>query len=75
VPGVLKGGGSRTFVNNLYLSNSIHPFGATWLASGYIAACEVAEDLGAREQGWWKSKACRWLFDNMSDIPKNLGVK
>ncbi|MEW6078814.1 MAG: NAD(P)/FAD-dependent oxidoreductase [Thermodesulfobacteriota bacterium] len=75
VPGVLRGGGSRTFVNNLYLSNSIHPFGATWLASGYIAACEVAEDLGAREQGWWKSKACRWLFDNMSDIPKNLGVK
>ncbi len=75
LPGILKNGGARTFIDNLYLSNSIHPFGATWLASGYIAATEVAEDMQAREQDWWKDKACKWLFDNMSDIPKNLGVK
>ena len=75
VPGVLKGGGSRSFLKNFYLSNSIHPFGATWLASGYIAATEVAEDMGAREQSWWQDKACRWYLDNINDIPLNLGVR
>lgn len=75
VKGVMKNGGSRTFIDNLYMSNSIHPFGTTWLSSGYIAAGEVAEDLDAKDQPWWKDKACRWLFDNMSDIPKNMGVK
>ncbi len=75
LPGVLRGGGARTFLDDLYLSNSTHPWGTTWLSSGYIAACEVAEDMGAREQEWWTDKACRWLFDNMDDIPKNLGVK
>ena len=75
VKGVLQGGGSRTFIDNLYLSNSIHPFGTTWLSGGYVSAGEVAEDMGARDQPWWKDKACRWLFNNMSDIPKNLGVK
>ncbi|MGK5095069.1 NAD(P)/FAD-dependent oxidoreductase [Deltaproteobacteria bacterium TL4] len=74
VQGVLKGG-SRTFIGNLYLSNSIHPFGATWLASGYIAADEVATDLGVRQQKWWNDKACMWYIDNMSQIPKNLGVR
>ncbi|MBU0995727.1 MAG: NAD(P)/FAD-dependent oxidoreductase [Proteobacteria bacterium] len=75
VPGVLKGGGSRTFIENLYLSNSIHPFGATWLASGYIAANEIAEDMGVREQSWWKHRACDWYLANMAQIPTNLGVR
>jgi phytoene dehydrogenase-like protein len=75
VPGVLKGGGSRTFIKNLYLSNSIHPFGTTWLASGYIAATEVAKDLGVREQDWWNAKACIWYLENLENIPLNRGVK
>ncbi len=75
VKGVLKGGGSRTFLDNLYLSNSIHPFGATWLCSGYIAACEVAEDFGVREQKWWKSQSFDWYLDNIDKIPQNLGVR
>ena len=36
LPGLLSGGASRSFVPGLYLSNSIHPYGATHLASGYI---------------------------------------
>ncbi|MBI5845095.1 MAG: NAD(P)/FAD-dependent oxidoreductase [Deltaproteobacteria bacterium] len=75
VPGVCVGGGSRTFIKNLYLSNSIHPFGTTWLSSGYIAACEAGEDLGVRDQDWWTSKACVWYLENMENIPTNLGVK
>ena len=75
VPGVLKGGGSRTFVKNLYISNSTHPGSLSGLASGYIAADEVAQDLGARDQGWWKDKALDWYFDNIENVKINLGVK
>jgi phytoene dehydrogenase-like protein len=75
VPGVLKGGGSRTFIKNFYISNSIHPFGITPLSCGYIAACEVAEDMDARQQEWWNGKACLWYLENAADIPLNLGVR
>ena len=75
VPGVCTGGASRTFLKNLYLSNSIHPFGVSWMASGYIAACEVAEDMGVREQEWWKDKAFTWLFSHMADIPTQVEVR
>jgi beta-carotene ketolase (CrtO type) len=75
VRGVLEGGGSRTFVKNLYLSNSIHLFSYTGLSSGYIAAGEVAEDLGVREQEWWCDKALNWYLDNINNIPQNLGVR
>jgi phytoene dehydrogenase-like protein len=75
VPGVCVGGGSRTFLKNLYLSNSIHPFGITPLGSGYIAACEVAQDMGVREQEWWTSKATHWYLENAVNIPLDLGVR
>lgn len=75
VAGVCGGGGSRTFMKNLYLSNSIHPFGITPLGSGYIAACEVAEDMGVREQEWWTSKATHWYLENAANIPLDLGVR
>lgn len=74
MPGVCVGGASRTFIPSLYLSNSIHPFGATHLASGYLAACEIAEDLGCREQSWWNSKPFDWFFENMMTVPMNQGV-
>jgi phytoene dehydrogenase-like protein len=72
--GITKYGASRTFIENLYLSNSIHPYGATWLASGYISACEVIEDMGLEKPNWWKAKACEWYIKNISKIPRNLGV-
>jgi len=75
LPGITNGGGSRSFIPDLYLSNSIHPYGMTWLASGYIAACEIAEDMGAREQDWWKGRACHWYQQKFNDIPRNLGVR
>lgn len=75
LPGILKqGSGSRTFIKNLYLSNSINPYGATWLASGYTAACEVAEDMGVRTQKWWQTKAVLWYLSHIQSIPRNLGV-
>ena len=67
-------GASRSFIPGLYLSNSIHPFGATHLASGYIAASEIAEDLGCRNQTWWSSKPFEWFLANMGTLPMNAGV-
>lgn len=74
LPGIVTGGASRTFVPGLYLSNSIHPYGATHLASGYLAACEVAEDLGCRDVEWWRSEPLDWFLANLGSIPLNLGV-
>jgi len=75
VKGVLKNGGSRTFLKNLYLSNSIHPMGATFLTSGYIAATEVAEDLGVGKPEWWRSRSFDWYLNNINNIPLNRGVR
>ena len=74
LPGVVQNGASRSFVPGLYLSNSIHPFGATHLATGYLAACEMAEDLGCRDADWWRSNPYEWFFANIGRIPLNLGV-
>lgn len=75
MPGILKNGATRTFIDNLYLSNSIHVASNSTLASGYLAACEVALDMGVRENDWWNSKACVWYLENMFNIPSNEGVK
>ena len=66
--GICQGGASRTFLKNLYLSNSIHPSGQSGMASGYIAASEVAEDMDARQQTWWKHQALEWLQNNSDQI-------
>jgi phytoene dehydrogenase-like protein len=51
-------GAPRTPFPNLYLSNSIWPFGTSTLGAGYVAASVVAEDLGVREgQDWWRYRA------------------
>jgi len=51
-------GAPRTPFGNLYLSNSIWPFGTSTLGAGYVAATELARDLGILEaQDWWKHRA------------------
>jgi len=74
LPGIVVRGASRSFIEGLYLSNSIHPFGATHLACGYLAACEMAEDLGCRDAAWWNSKPMEWFLSNLGRIPLNLGI-
>jgi phytoene dehydrogenase-like protein len=76
VPGVLKKGrASRTFIENLYISNSIHPYGGSHLSCGYMAASEVAEDMGVRNQSWWNKRAMDWHLQNSAvKVPVNLGV-
>ncbi len=74
LPGIVEGGVSRSFLPGLYLSNSIHPYGATHLASGYLAAVEVAEDLGCRDVPWWRARPLDWFLENLGDVPLNLGV-
>jgi beta-carotene ketolase (CrtO type) len=74
LPGVIERGVSRTRIPGLYLSNSIHPYGATHLATGYLAATEVAEDLGRRDAPWWRAQPFLWFVENMGRLPMNLGV-
>lgn len=74
LPGIITKGVSRTFVPGLYLSNSTYPYGATHLATGYLTACEVAEDAGCREAPWWQAQPYLWFLENMGRIPMNLGV-
>jgi phytoene dehydrogenase-like protein len=68
LPGICPNGASRTYIKNLYLANSIHPNGQSGMTSGYIAANEVATDLGAREQSWWKDRAFDWLMANKDKV-------
>jgi len=51
----------RSPVRGLYLSNGVWPPAMSWLASGYNAACVVAEDLGIRDQPWWTNEPGTWL--------------
>lgn len=74
LPGIVVGGASRSLVPGLYLSNSIHPYGATHLASGYVTATEVAEDLGCRDAEWWRAEPLDWFLANAARISVNLGV-
>lgn len=74
LPGIITRGASRSFIPGLYLSNSIHPYGATHLATGYIAATEVAEDLGCRDVEWWRAQPLMWFLEHMGRIPMNAGV-
>ncbi|MCC6642858.1 MAG: NAD(P)/FAD-dependent oxidoreductase [Deltaproteobacteria bacterium] len=74
LPGIVVGGASRSFLPGLYLSNSIHPYGATHLATGYLAAVEVAEDLGCRDAEWWRARPLMWFLENLARIPLNAGV-
>jgi phytoene dehydrogenase-like protein len=71
---IREGSASRTFVPNLYLSNSIHPGGMTWLASGYVAATEVAQDMGTFSSSVWKTQAFDWYLSNIRSVPLNRGV-
>jgi len=51
-------GAPRTPFGNLYLSNSIWPVGTSTLGAGYVAATEVARDLGVLDgQDWWRHRA------------------
>jgi beta-carotene ketolase (CrtO type) len=74
LPGIITRGAARSFIPGLYLSNSIHPYGATHLATGYLAATEVAEDLGCRDVPWWRAQPLMWFLENMGRVPMNAGV-
>ena len=50
------------------------PYGATHLATGYLAATEVAEDLGCRDAEWWRAQPIMWFLENLGRIPMNAGV-
>ena len=44
----------RSSIPGLYFSQGIWPASLTHLGNGYVAAGCVAEDLGVRNQDWWR---------------------
>lgn len=68
-------GAPRTPFPNLYLSNSIWPFGTSTLGAGYVAATVVAEDLGVRDgQDWWRHQAMEAGIEVMSRRGIEIGA-
>jgi phytoene dehydrogenase-like protein len=51
----------RSPVDRLYLSNGVWPPALSWLAAGYNAATVVADDLGIRDQPWWRHEPASWF--------------
>ena len=66
-------GAPRTPFGNLYLSNSIWPFGTSNLGAGYVAASIVAEDLGVRkdQDSWWRHKS----LEAGTELLKRRGIE
>jgi phytoene dehydrogenase-like protein len=60
-------GAPRTPIKKLYICNSIHPQATTNLAAGYNAACVVAEDLGVRDQPWWRNRPLEWWLNSLRE--------
>ena len=60
----------RTPIKKLYISNSMWPWGTTFLGAGYLAASTVAEDLGIRNQPWWNHKPLNWWLKNIRRVAK-----
>jgi len=51
----------RTPFKGLYLSNGIWPMSGSVLLDGYVAATEVAADLGLSKPAWWSHGANDWI--------------
>lgn len=58
----------RMPIKNLYSSNSVWPISLSWLATGYNAACAVAEDMGIRKQPWWIHRPCEYTLKNIERL-------
>jgi phytoene dehydrogenase-like protein len=62
----------KTPINKMYICQSMATWNFTHLGSGYVAACEVAEDLGIKdEQKWWKARA----LDGSTEIWTRQGIE
>ncbi len=57
----------RSSIDGLYFSQGIWPASLTHLGNGYVAACEVAKDLGLRDQEWWKSAPMERFIERLAE--------
>jgi len=58
----------RMPIKALYSSNSVWPASMSYMASGYNAACVVAEDMGIRKQPWWVHRPVEWFLKNRARL-------
>jgi len=58
----------RMPIEGLYSSSGVWPCSMTTMATGYNAACIVAEDLGIRKQSWWTHRPAEWFRKNLKRL-------
>jgi phytoene dehydrogenase-like protein len=56
---------NRSSIAGLYFTQGVWPCSLTHLGSAYVTACAVAEDLGVRDQPWWKSRPMQRYIELM----------
>ena len=61
----------RMPIKQLYTCKGTWPIAFTWCATGYIASCVVAEDLGIRDQPWWTSRPGDYVARNQKRLMKH----
>jgi beta-carotene ketolase (CrtO type) len=61
----------RTPIKGLYMSHGNWPLGLSICGVGYIAACVIAEDMGIRNQPWWKGRPGEWFMANIGKFMVN----
>jgi phytoene dehydrogenase-like protein len=63
-------GAPRTPIDGLYICQSMHNENFTHLGPGYLAACEVMDDLGIKRPEWWRAKA----MDGAVELWRRRGI-
>ncbi|MBW2137920.1 MAG: NAD(P)/FAD-dependent oxidoreductase [Deltaproteobacteria bacterium] len=58
----------RMPIEGLYSCNGVWPVSLTTMATGYNAACIVAEDMGIRNQPWWTHRPAEWFRKNLKRL-------
>jgi len=56
---------NRSSVAGLYFTQGVWPCSLTHLGSAYVTACSIAEDLGVRDQAWWKGRPMQRTIELM----------
>jgi phytoene dehydrogenase-like protein len=63
-------GAPKTPIDGLYICQSMHNENFTHLGPGYLAACEVVDDLGIKKPEWWKARA----MDGAVELLRRQGI-
>ncbi len=65
---------NRSSIEGLYFTQGVWPCSLTHLGSAYVTACAIADDLGVRDQAWWKNRPMQRYMELMREGSMNVEV-